>query len=49
MPTAAALRLQIERTLEHRFPAALTPATQADMRGGVFVEKPTLEVVYDAV
>jgi chlorophyllide a reductase subunit X len=27
----------------------LTPATQADMRGGVFVEKPTLEVVYDAV
>jgi chlorophyllide a reductase subunit X len=27
----------------------LTPATQADMRGGVFVEKPTLEVVYDAI
>ena len=27
----------------------LKPATQADMRGGVFAEKPTLEVVYDAV
>jgi chlorophyllide a reductase subunit X len=27
----------------------LKPATQADMRGGVFVEKPTLEVVYDTV
>jgi chlorophyllide a reductase subunit X len=27
----------------------LRPATQADMRGGVFAEKPTLEVVYDAV
>lgn len=26
MPSAAALRLEIERTLEHRFPAALTPA-----------------------
>ncbi len=26
----------------------LTPASQADMRGGIFVEKPTLEVVYDA-
>jgi hypothetical protein len=25
MPSAAALRLEIERTLEHRFPAALTP------------------------
>jgi chlorophyllide a reductase subunit X len=28
---------------------ALRPATQADMRGGVFAEKPTLEVVYDTV
>jgi chlorophyllide a reductase subunit X len=28
---------------------SLKPATQADMRGGVFSEKPTLEVVYDAV
>ncbi len=27
----------------------LTPATQADMRGGVFVDKQSLEVVYDAV
>ncbi len=27
----------------------LQPATQADMRGGTFVEKPSLEVVYDAV
>jgi 3,8-divinyl chlorophyllide a/chlorophyllide a reductase subunit X len=27
----------------------LKPATQADMRGGVFVEKASLEVVYDAV
>jgi chlorophyllide a reductase subunit X len=27
----------------------LKPATQADMRGGVFAEKPSLEVVYDAV
>ena len=27
----------------------LVPATQADMRGGVFEEKPSLEVVYDAV
>ncbi|GBF56896.1 chlorophyllide reductase 35.5 kDa chain [Candidatus Phycosocius bacilliformis] len=27
----------------------LRPATQADMRGGVFVEKPTLEVIYDTV
>jgi hypothetical protein len=27
----------------------LRPATQADMRGGVFAEKPSLEVVYDAV
>ncbi|MHB8284669.1 MAG: chlorophyllide a reductase iron protein subunit X [Caulobacteraceae bacterium] len=27
----------------------LKPATQADMRGGVYVEKPSLEVVYDAV
>jgi chlorophyllide a reductase subunit X len=27
----------------------LQPATQADMRGGAFVEKPSLEVVYDAV
>jgi recombination protein RecA len=26
MPTAAALRLEIEHALEHRFPAALTPA-----------------------
>jgi len=26
MPSVAALRLEIERTLEHRFPAALTPA-----------------------
>jgi hypothetical protein len=26
MPSAAALRFEIERTLEHRFPAALTPA-----------------------
>ena len=26
----------------------LTPATQADMRGGVFAEKHSLEVVYDA-
>ena len=26
----------------------LTPATQADMRGGVFAEKPSLEVIYDA-
>jgi hypothetical protein len=25
MPSAAALRLEIERTMEHRFPAALTP------------------------
>jgi chlorophyllide a reductase subunit X len=27
----------------------LKPATQADMRGGAFVQKPSLEVVYDAV
>lgn len=27
----------------------LKPATQADMRGGVFAEKPSLEVIYDAV
>ena len=27
----------------------LIPATQADMRGGVFEEKPSLEVVYDSV
>ncbi|GHC90467.1 chlorophyllide a reductase iron protein subunit X [Novosphingobium pokkalii] len=27
----------------------LTPATQADMRGAAFVQKPSLEVVYDAV
>jgi chlorophyllide a reductase subunit X len=27
----------------------LQPATQADMRGGVFAEKPSLEVVYDTV
>jgi chlorophyllide a reductase subunit X len=27
----------------------LKPATQADMRGGVFAEKPSLEIVYDAV
>jgi chlorophyllide a reductase subunit X len=27
----------------------LRPATQADMRGGVFVEKPSLEVIYDKV
>jgi chlorophyllide a reductase subunit X len=27
----------------------LRPATQADMRGGVFVEKATLEIVYDQV
>jgi chlorophyllide a reductase subunit X len=27
----------------------LRPATQADMRGGIFAEKPSLEVVYDAV
>ena len=26
MPSAAALRIEIERILEHRFPAALTPA-----------------------
>ncbi len=26
MPSVAALRIEIERTLEHRFPAALTPA-----------------------
>jgi chlorophyllide a reductase subunit X len=25
----------------------LVPATQADMRGGVFEVRPTLEVVYD--
>ena len=29
MPTAAALRLEIEHALEHRFPAALTPAPRA--------------------
>ncbi len=29
MPTAAALRIEIERTLENRFPAALTPKPQA--------------------
>ncbi|MGA2569807.1 MAG: recombinase RecA [Terracidiphilus sp.] len=29
MPTAAALRLEIERALEHKFPAALTPAPRA--------------------
>lgn len=29
MPTAAALRFEIERTLERRFPAALTPAPRA--------------------
>ncbi|WP_028640508.1 chlorophyllide a reductase iron protein subunit X [Novosphingobium acidiphilum] len=28
---------------------SLTPATQADMRGGVFETKPSLEVVYDEV
>jgi 3,8-divinyl chlorophyllide a/chlorophyllide a reductase subunit X len=27
----------------------LKPATQADMRGGVFAAKPSLEVIYDAV
>ena len=27
----------------------LVPATQADMRGGSFMQKPSLEVVYDAV
>nr|WP_298929762.1 chlorophyllide a reductase iron protein subunit X [uncultured Erythrobacter sp.] len=27
----------------------LVPATQADMRGGVFEEKPSLEVVYDEI
>jgi len=27
----------------------LRPASQADMRGGVFVEKPSLEVIYDGV
>ena len=27
----------------------LRPASQADMRGGIFAEKQTLEVVYDAV
>ncbi|HZH08543.1 MAG TPA: chlorophyllide a reductase iron protein subunit X [Lautropia sp.] len=27
----------------------LVPATQADMRGGTFVAKPSLEVIYDAV
>jgi chlorophyllide a reductase subunit X len=27
----------------------LIPASQEDMRGGVSVEKPSLEVVYDAV
>ena len=27
----------------------LRPATQADMRGGVFAEKATLEIIYDAV
>jgi chlorophyllide a reductase subunit X len=27
----------------------LKPATQADMRGGVFADKPSLEVVYDTV
>jgi len=27
----------------------LKPATQADMRGGTFEPKPTLEVIYDAV
>jgi chlorophyllide a reductase subunit X len=26
----------------------LLPATQADMRGGTFVAKPSLEVIYDA-
>jgi len=29
MPTTAALRLKIERALEHRFPAALTPVPRA--------------------
>jgi recombination protein RecA len=29
MPSAAALRLEIERALEHRFPAALSPAPRA--------------------
>lgn len=29
MPTAAALRIEIERALEHRFPAALSPAPRA--------------------
>jgi len=28
---------------------SLKPATQADMRGGAFVTKPSLEVVYDEV
>ena len=28
---------------------SLTPATQADMRGGVFETKPSLEIVYDEV
>jgi chlorophyllide a reductase subunit X len=27
----------------------LVPATQADMRGGAHVERPSLEVVYEAV
>jgi RecA/RadA recombinase len=29
MPTASALRIEIERSLEHRFPAALTPAPRS--------------------
>jgi hypothetical protein len=29
MPTSSALRIQIEQALEHRFPAALTPASRA--------------------
>ena len=29
--------------------SVLEPATQADMRGGVIIERPSLEVVYDAV
>ncbi|MEM1197513.1 MAG: chlorophyllide reductase iron protein subunit X, partial [Pseudomonadota bacterium] len=27
----------------------LIPATQADMRGGIFEEKPSLEVIYDEI
>jgi hypothetical protein len=44
MPSAAALRLEIERTLEHRFPAALTPAPRT-----IYEVAPTGVALVDAL